>query len=42
MIITILITSCMHIGYDSYHHFSTPSLPLTIEIIISENDEYDG
>ncbi len=27
---------------NSYHHFSTPSLPLTIEIIISENDDNDG
>ncbi len=29
-------------GYDIYHHFSTPSAPLTIEIIISVNDDNDG
>ncbi len=29
-------------SYDSYHHFSTPSLPLTIHIITRVNDENDG
>ncbi len=29
-------------GYDIYHHLPTPSLPLTIEIIISVNDDNDG
>ncbi len=29
-------------SYDIYHHFPTPSLPLTIEIIISVNDDNDG
>ncbi len=29
-------------SYDIYHHLSTPSLPLMIEIIISVNDGNDG
>ncbi len=28
--------------YDSNHYFPTPSLPFTIEIIISINDDNDG